>query len=557
MHEKYQHIKWFVYARKSEDDKDKQVQSIEGQTQELNALQERAGGLRIVDTICEEQSAKAPGRPKFNAMIARIKKGEANGILVWAYNRLLRNPVDDGTIKWLLQQGTIQCIKTIDRDFLPSDNALLLSIEGGTANQFILDLKKNVHRGMQQKLAKGWKPSQAPAGYLNTRTENSGENYIIKDPVRFVLIRKAWDMILTGKYTPDKIADILNDECGYRTPKTKRRGGKTLARSTMHRIFNDPFYTGLFIYNGQTYNGKHEPMITMEEFEHAQKLLHKPGRTRSKRHWFPYTGMMKCGDCGCAITATAKVKRLQCSGEFKTYVFYHCTKRKKTDKPCDQHEFVTAPQLEQLISAELEKCAISKKVRDWAIKIIDAEKENEGIVKEKILQSQQQGLECTKRELSNLTSLRLRDLIDDDEFTTRKQDLQSKVAIVTQKINESHSTVHTWRKKATEAFEFAHAATAKFSNGKEEERKAIFASLGSNYTLKDKKLFITKHKSLEAIAKSRDVVEYEIERFELENSIDIQGQNASLYALCPNLGALVDEVGTEIHKSDQSKELQA
>jgi DNA invertase Pin-like site-specific DNA recombinase len=104
-------IKYFLYVRRSQDSEDRQMASLDDQKKEMFRLADQLG-LNVVDVIDESQSAKKPGRPKFNKMIERIHAGEANGILCWKINRLARNPVDGGQISWLLQTGVIQHIQT-------------------------------------------------------------------------------------------------------------------------------------------------------------------------------------------------------------------------------------------------------------------------------------------------------------------------------------------------------------------------------------------------------------------------------------------------------------
>jgi hypothetical protein len=546
--DQFKTIRWLIYARKSEDDRDKQVQSIGSQIGELQLLRKRLGGLNVIDIIREEQSAKEPGRPRFNAMIKRIKRGEADGILIWAYHRLSRNPVDDGTIQWLLQQGTLKAIKTIDRVYLPGDNALLLRIEGGTANQFILDLRKNVLRGLKQKLEKGWMPGKAVLGYLNTKTEKTGENYIIKDPERFDILRRSWDMMLTAKYLPSQILNVMNNEWGLRTRKTKREGGKALSRSGLYRIFSDPFYAGLFRYNGKLHQGQHEPMITIDEFDRVQVLLGKYGRPRPQKHVFKYTGIMKCGVCGSAITATKKKKVLKTTGELKTYTFYHCTKNKKSEVPCNQSRNLPESQLEEMILEELNKNTITKELKDMALEIIQTEDMNTSAEIKKIHRSQQNALESTQRELENLTSLRIRDLITDDEFIAHKKQLGNKITILKQKEIESHNNVVDWQKYLSEAFQFAHHGAENFKKGTEKEKKDLFITLGQNHTLKDGKLFIDKAKWLETIKKSCDEMEDGIKPSEPRNTTTAQSQNASFAMMRPRMLTLVEEVRTTLPK---------
>ncbi len=98
---------FFIYARKSTDDADRQIRSIEDQLAEVRELASRHN-LKVVDVLVEKQSAKKPGRPVFNEMIARIEKGEANGILAWHPDRLARNMLDGGRIIHMVDTKAIE-----------------------------------------------------------------------------------------------------------------------------------------------------------------------------------------------------------------------------------------------------------------------------------------------------------------------------------------------------------------------------------------------------------------------------------------------------------------
>src|ERR1017187_7960415 len=101
---------YFLYARKSTDVEDKQVLSIDAQLSELREFAVREG-LNVVAEVIEKQSAKTPGRPIFNNMLARIEAGQATGILAWHPDRLARNSIDGGRIIYLLAGGELQGLK--------------------------------------------------------------------------------------------------------------------------------------------------------------------------------------------------------------------------------------------------------------------------------------------------------------------------------------------------------------------------------------------------------------------------------------------------------------
>jgi DNA invertase Pin-like site-specific DNA recombinase len=99
-------MKVFLYARKSTDDEERQILSIDAQRNELREYAVKQG-LEIIFEFVESMTAKEPGRPIFNDMLRRVEKGEADALLAWHPDRLARNSVDGGRIIWLVDTGKI------------------------------------------------------------------------------------------------------------------------------------------------------------------------------------------------------------------------------------------------------------------------------------------------------------------------------------------------------------------------------------------------------------------------------------------------------------------
>ncbi len=212
-------LNYFLYARKSTDSDDKQAASIDDQISEMKAVALRHG-IEIVDIIKESRSAKSPGRPEFTKMIERIHKGEANGILCWKLNRLARNPVDGGTISWILQQDIIKHIQTYSSTYKPTDNVLLMQVEFGMANQYVKDLSVDTKRGMRNKALRGWFPAGIlPIGYkhnLDPQTRTSNE--IIIDEVNYDIVKHLWNTLINTHATIPEIKR-MGDSLDIRNPK--------------------------------------------------------------------------------------------------------------------------------------------------------------------------------------------------------------------------------------------------------------------------------------------------------------------------------------------------
>lgn len=509
-------IKYFLYARKSSESEDRQVQSIEDQINRLKKLADELN-LDIKKIYTESKSAKKPdNRPIFDEVIKRIENGDANGILCWQINRLSRNPIDSGKLSWLLQKGILRSIQTIDRQYLPEDNVLLFNVESGMANQFIVDLIKNTKRGLQSKLEKGWLPNIAPLGYLNDTVNHT----IIKDPERFNLVRKMWDLILTGSYSPSKILEIATDDWGFRTRKNRKSTDNKLSQSGLYRLFTNLFYVGVMVRsNGMQYQGKHEPMITPEEYDRAQVVLGRMGQPRPQKHNFSFTGVIRCGECGCLYTADEHKKIIKKTGESKTFTYYHCT-RKKKDINCSQKQHISADELEKQIEQEIKKYTILPEFLNWALEGLSKKNNTEIEDRTKIYEMQHKTLSETQKELDELTKMRYRQLIDDEVFLKEKKIIQSKIIQLKENLRETETRTDKWLELTEKTFNFATYAQKAFieANNKNglELKKEILLTIGKIPIIKDKKLIIEPNDWLIPIKNDYPKLEAEYLRLELD-----------------------------------------
>ena len=553
-------ITYDIYIRRSSDDTDHQVASLESQRGVLVKMA-KENRLRIGRIVEESMSAKQPGRPIFNEEIQRIEQDEIQGLIVWDLSRCSRNPVDSGTLSWLLQKEKLKIIVTPHRIYLSQDNVLLLNIEFGQANQYLRDLSKNVKRGLQTKLDKGWRPGLAPEGYLNDRSEEKGNRKIITDQIRFTLIKKAWDLLLTGNYTVPQILEIMNKDWKYTTVKRKKRGGESLSRTALYSIFTNTFYFGLYEYpakSGNWHEGKHEKMIDQSEFNRAQILLGRKGKQRPKTRAFAFTGMLRCGECDSAITAeelwqvictTCKYKfsskNMDTCAKCKTtieqmknpkilhYIFYRCARKNKAIK-CTQ-KYVRLEVLEDQIDFLLSKIEIPESFKEWAIKYLnelhDQEASEQGAIAESVNTKYKDCLD----KINNLIKLKISPMnsdssvLSDEDFKKQIAPLQKEKKDIEQEQKTLAKRADEWLELSQKTFNFACYARLRFQHGTLQEKKEILATIGSNLVLQDKILSLSVPKPFIAIQEAKIETDRIIAKFKPEEKIDISTQMLYLY----------------------------
>jgi site-specific DNA recombinase len=301
-----------TYARVSSKEQEKEGFSIPAQ---LKLLKEYAAaqGFSIAQEYVDVETAKQTGRAAFGEMIEFLKARPAVRVLLAEKtDRLYRNLKDWVTLDDLEveihfpKEGVV-----LSRESRSSEK-FMHGIKVLMAKNYVDNLSEETRKGMLEKAEQGVWPSFAPLGYRNVASPD-GRKIIEPDPKAAPIVTKLFGWYATGLISV-KEATTKARAAGLNF----RKSGAHVSAGTIHKILRNRLYTGRFDWNGKLYQGKHEPLVSLDLWERVQAVMDGRYTKKSKqgRRDFAFSGLIACAQCGCAVVGEIKKER---------YVYYHCT----------------------------------------------------------------------------------------------------------------------------------------------------------------------------------------------------------------------------------------
>ncbi len=461
-------IKYFLYARKSTEDEERQIMSIEAQLVELLEFAKREK-IEIVDRFIESKSAKKPGREIFNQMMEKVYAvKEPVGILAWHPDRLARNSVDGGQIIYCIDTEKIASLRFPTFWFEPTPQGLfMLQVAFGQSKYYSDNLSENVKRGIRQKLRRGEWCSHAPFGYINNpKTRN-----IEPDETKTRIIKKAFEEFANGNHTLTSISERLSFW------GLVSRTGKLLCKAVIVRMLTNKAYLGIIEHNGECFEGSFPAIVSKTTFDKVQQVLALRARPRhsKKNHDFPFVGLFHCKECGAMITAQyAKGK----------YRYYRCTKRLGA---CSQ-KYLSEIELVEQLKNELSKVALCE---DWKEKMLAQVEIWEKEVKSSshiFAQNLEEKIKFTDEKLDKLINTFLDDDIEKETYLKKKGELIKTKKDLCQQKSDFGRKGNNWIEPLREWIFSAHQAEKLAFSNDYHEMKSFVQKIGTNHQLFNKRI---------------------------------------------------------------------
>ena len=304
--------------------------SIDAQRRAFTSLREIKGCTPYREYIDEGRSARTDDinkRPEFKEAITDALDHQYEILIVHKIDRFSRSL--QFTLKYfnILKEAGIGFMSITEQvDYTTPVGKFTLSMLGGLAELYSDNLSLETKKGWQERREQGLYCGTLPFGAMKNddgipipdtidRTvEIEGRHAIRKN---YDGLKMIFESAAEGK-TDREIAIVLNS-LGYKTTGT--HGPQPFSKDTIKNILKNRFFIGLVRDGkGGWLKAKHEPFITAELFEEAQKIrdrrITSRGPIRSDATIYSLSGITRCAECGSTLRSfTSRGKtRLVCNG---------------------------------------------------------------------------------------------------------------------------------------------------------------------------------------------------------------------------------------------------
>lgn len=457
-----------VYIRVSTEEQSKHGFSVETQSNTCLEFAEKQGYIIKRIFVEEGLSAGSLKRPEAQKLLqyCNDSKNGINAIIVWRLDRLSRFCVDyHGTIRPILINKNIKLLSATEFNSDTIEGEYMRNIMMCNAEYELSLIRFRTKENMKTIARGGRRPAKAPIGYLNVDDVNTLHKKIIVDEATAPFIKRAFELYSTGMYSFKSLGEQLYLE-GFRHPKT----GEKFPPRKFDWMLHNPFYIGRFEWSGEWYEGTHTPIISKELFYRVQARFTEVDRTKKHDVKFAYTGLIKCAECGCYMTAEFK------RGKNKRghYIYYHCANSKGVHKSIKNHreekfDNTFANILETIHLEEEHIQRLKLLASDYLKEFMEYE--------ERVVADLKQRIEVITKRIKNSYIDKLEGRIpagmSEEEFNSLHKEWQEEKDLLIIRLNEANiSSKHVYQ-KIEKILRFAERLPELFLKAEPEEKKMI------------------------------------------------------------------------------------
>lgn len=483
-----------IWARVSSREQ-REGYSLDAQLRACRAKAEREGWAVAREFVVAESAKRGAERIAFNEMydwVRRNARKEAiKFVLSHKLDRICRNMRDAVRMQELEDSVGIE-LSFVDNEFGPgAAGALSFNVMAAVAQYYSDNLRTEVIKGQLEKARQGWFPVGAPYGYVNSPDRDKP---IQLHAAESKAVIRMFELYSRGGMTFDSLADQLEAE-GHVYRLSQRR----FYRTALSYMLNNRFYVGDLIWSGETFPGKHPPLVDRARFDRCQEILHGKNRRVGKPQLLLSGGLFRCAHCGCAITGERIRKRLV-NGGFNAHVYYRCA----NNDPSPDHPKVRwrADALEQAIVADLSEMRIeSVEIAAWFRTSLTA------ALQDLVARGREQRELLTRKHAEyvamkeRLLAGYLAGAIDESTLQAKSVEINGQLAATRDMLERCGDMGGSRGDNALAAFDWSQEAATAWQGSNSEQKRAILDALSLNRTLSATTLCVPKRKPFCFLAK--------------------------------------------------------
>jgi len=398
-------------------------------------------GFQVVEILRDEgYSGRTVNRPGMRRLIEYTSPHPPTPIqviLVQDTSRMGRDTTEYLLFRRQLRERGIELIAVTQPNIDSSPEGTLVDTILAGINQYQSEEKgRRVSIAMTKKFEEGWWPNKAPLGYLNAVRD--GRHFVQPDPETFDLVRLAFTLYASGRYSQIALAKFLQER------GLAGRQGKIMSRTSMNALLSNPFYWGLLRWSGQERPGLHEPAVSRVVWDRCQAVTaqHNQYATRVRKHNFLLSGLLVCDDCRKNLTHTVVVR--------KKKRYYHCNSRSYCKQPYLPEDTIEGKVAQLIGSIELSEkfiAAVVAKVRGLLQRTNSFQEQQRSVL------LRQRSLSESKREV--LEQKLLKGVLSDEAYQRNAQIINVELDVVARQLADLEASRRVDIDKLREVLLFA------------------------------------------------------------------------------------------------------
>lgn len=440
----------------------------------------KSNNLNIIHFYEETKTAAKRGRPFFTQMLENLKQDKAKGVIMHKIDRSARNLHDWAAIGDLIDNNIAVYFAHESLNLNERGGRLSADIQAVMASDYVRNLRQETIKGIYGRLKEGIYPFSAPLGYLN-----SGKGKIKEIcPTQGKLVKEMFRLYTMERYNFEELSKEM-EKRGLRSTREKK-----VSKNAISNILNNPFYIGLMKVKGQTFVGKHEPLITVRTFKQVQLIIN--GRNNKKngiKHDYLFRKLLKCSSCNRIL-----------SGEMQKGILYYRCQTKGCPMKCIREDYV-----ERYVKNGLMTISISKREFNEMREFLMDRKRNWRFYQEKSLKSIDLNIAQIESRENKLLDAYLDNLIEKGNYEARKQSLLIEKREVQEKKEHVSSSQDVIYDEIEKVLELCYNLLKFYDSAILEEKRELIKNITSNLTIQGKSVSFSMLSPYEEL-RNRDIL---------------------------------------------------